>query len=553
MVIDQLGGRASPSATLGTVALALAAIVESSDDAIIGKTLDGIVTSWNPAAERMYGYAAAEMIGRPIARIIPPDRAEELPPIFARLRRGERIDHYETVRLAKDGRRLDVSVSISPIDARGAIVGAAAIARDVTDRTRAEELQRFLAAAGAALVSSLDPEAILASVARLAIPAFADFCSVFAVEPDGQWRWVAGVHADPRKEALLAELATLSRPDPTRPESVAGRALATGHPVLVPAIPPALVEALVPPNPRLRQILRELGDRSSLVVPLVARGQPLGLITFTLAESGRGYGAADLAVAQDLAHRAALAVDNARLHGRLADRERRLQHLVDRLLVAHEEERRRIAYDVHDGLAQVAAGAHQHLQGYAHRHAPRSPAARAELDRALELARRTIREARRIVANLRPTVLDDFGLVAAIRLQVEELRDEGWDIAFDETLGDERLSLAAETALFRAAQEALTNVRKHGGTTRVRVALERRGPRVRLEVRDWGRGFDPDDPRPGIGPGEHVGLAGMRERIALLGGRWEVRSRPAAGTRVRVEVPLGATPAPAEAERARGA
>jgi PAS domain S-box-containing protein len=123
-----------------------AAIVESSDDAIVGEDLDGIITSWNPGAERLYGYPAAEIVGRPSALLIPPERPDELPSIMRRLRRGERIEHYETMRIRKDGTRLDVSVGIAPIrDAQGRIVGAASIARDITDRRRSEqERQRLL-------------------------------------------------------------------------------------------------------------------------------------------------------------------------------------------------------------------------------------------------------------------------------------------------------------------------------------------------------------------------------------------------------------------------
>ncbi len=125
----------------------LAAIVESSDDAIIGKTLDGTITSWNRAAELLYGHTAAEAVGRPISLIIPPDLPDELPSIMERLRRGERVDHYETVRMRKDGARLDVSVSISPIrDDAGSIVGAASIGRDITERKRAERERRDLEA-----------------------------------------------------------------------------------------------------------------------------------------------------------------------------------------------------------------------------------------------------------------------------------------------------------------------------------------------------------------------------------------------------------------------
>ena len=121
----------------------LAAVVESSDDAIITKTLDGVITSWNLGAERLFGYAAAEAIGQPITLIIPPERQAEEPAIQKRLRAGERIDHFETVRASKDGRRLDISLTISPIrDPTGRIIGVSKVARDVTARKQAEEALR---------------------------------------------------------------------------------------------------------------------------------------------------------------------------------------------------------------------------------------------------------------------------------------------------------------------------------------------------------------------------------------------------------------------------
>src|SRR5919197_4062714 len=118
----------------------LAAIVECSDDAIIGKTLDGIVTSWNPAAERLYGYEAREVIGRPIALLVPPDRSDELLTILRSLRSGERVEHLETVRVRKDGRAVAVALSISPVqESGGRIVGAATIPRDITERLCIEQ------------------------------------------------------------------------------------------------------------------------------------------------------------------------------------------------------------------------------------------------------------------------------------------------------------------------------------------------------------------------------------------------------------------------------
>jgi PAS domain S-box-containing protein len=123
----------------------LASIVESSDDAIVSKDLNGIVTSWNKSAERLFGYTAWEMIGSPILTIIPPDRHHEEPDILSRIRRGERVDHYETVRRRKDGRLVDVSITVSPVkDSRGKVVGASKIARDITEAKQAQARQELL-------------------------------------------------------------------------------------------------------------------------------------------------------------------------------------------------------------------------------------------------------------------------------------------------------------------------------------------------------------------------------------------------------------------------
>jgi PAS domain S-box-containing protein len=123
----------------------LAAIVSSSDDAIISKTLDGRITSWNDGAARIFGYGAEEMIGHPITRIIPPELHEEEKEIIRRLAAGERIDHYETVRIAKDGRRIDISLSVSPLcDRLGRVIGASKVARDITERKQAAEMQVLL-------------------------------------------------------------------------------------------------------------------------------------------------------------------------------------------------------------------------------------------------------------------------------------------------------------------------------------------------------------------------------------------------------------------------
>ena len=125
----------------------LAALVSSSDDAIVSKTLDGTISSWNAGATNILGYEADEMIGQPITRIIPPELHEEEKQILARLHRGERIEHYETIRLAKDGRRVDISLTVSPLfNQSGKVVGASKVARDITERKLAEQALRETAA-----------------------------------------------------------------------------------------------------------------------------------------------------------------------------------------------------------------------------------------------------------------------------------------------------------------------------------------------------------------------------------------------------------------------
>src|SRR5262249_48653879 len=137
--------------------LRMAAIVESSDDAIIGQGLDGSIVTWNKGAERLYGYTAREAIGKSPALLAPPDHPDEMPALLARLRPGEQIDHYETVRVRKDGTRVDVSLTISPVrDPDGRIIGASKIARDITARKREAEATRFLAEASKLLAALQD-------------------------------------------------------------------------------------------------------------------------------------------------------------------------------------------------------------------------------------------------------------------------------------------------------------------------------------------------------------------------------------------------------------
>jgi PAS domain S-box-containing protein len=143
----------------GTDLSLLASIVESSDDAIMSKTLDGVITSWNPAAEQMYGYSSGEILGRPVKLLIHPERANEMVDILARIQDGERVEHYETVRITKDGGEIGISLTVSPIyDSAGNVIGASSIARDITERKRAEAASQAASQYARSLIeASLDP------------------------------------------------------------------------------------------------------------------------------------------------------------------------------------------------------------------------------------------------------------------------------------------------------------------------------------------------------------------------------------------------------------
>jgi anti-anti-sigma factor len=289
----------------------LAALVQSSDDAIFSTSLDGAILTWNRGAERLYGYTAAEVIGRPVSMLAPPERLDELSDIMSRLRRGERFEQLETERVKKDGTRIDVSFSIAPVtDSAGWIVGASTIARDISERKRVDRHQRFLVNANAVLASSLDVQDTLDALARLTVPALADWCTIRLVADDGSLGPAAVMHPDSAK-AELARRAV--QRDATRPHPHGPSAARPAQSVVYPDVSAERL-AVVEPDPTLREIIGGRGVRSALTVPLMARGRTLGALAFFSAESARRYDQHDLAFAEQLAHQAALAIDNARLH-----------------------------------------------------------------------------------------------------------------------------------------------------------------------------------------------------------------------------------------------
>jgi len=214
-------------------------------------------------------------------------------------------------------------------------------------------------------------------------------------------------------------------------------------------------------------------------------------------------------------------------------RERALGALVEQVVVAQEEERRRIAYDVHDGVAQLVVSAKQHVDTAADLCSADPERAAAEAAVAADRLAQAIAETRRILAALRPLAVDATGLAAAARRSLDDFaRDTGWSVSLVENLESVRLPPPVEAAAFRILQEALANARRHAGTTRIEVVLAREADRFHLDVRDHGVGLAESAGARGLG------LVSMRERARLVGGSCVVEPAQGGGTRVHAQLPL---------------
>jgi len=289
----------------------LGAVVGIAWDGTAGEAL-GSIDHWNARAEQLFGYRAEEVIGQPISIIVPPERLFELDELVLRLREGTPVERFETMRRRKDGIDVDVSLDISPVRGpTGEIVGASALIYDISEWKRRAETQSFLAEASRLLATTEDHTQSLAEIAALTLLRIADGCTVELVDADGTLNQVAVAHRIPEKVGLRREMRR-RYPADADSRAVPRRVLRTGRSELIPEVTDRLLENTADDAEHLR-LLRELGTRSMIVVPLRVRGRPIGTIMLENGTSSRRFDAADLALAEDLAGRAALAIENSML------------------------------------------------------------------------------------------------------------------------------------------------------------------------------------------------------------------------------------------------
>jgi PAS domain S-box-containing protein len=517
------------------------------DYALLMLDSSGRVASWNQGAERLLGYRAEEILGQHLERLhTPEDRERGAPFRQLNLAAAEGRSEEETWLVRKDGSRFWGTDLLQALhDETGALVGFAKVARDISERKHAEDAQHFLFHASTRLAESLDYEATLSQVVRLAVPFLGDGCTLDVVE-DGQPPWrTAAAHVDPAKARLLSELQRRSPPQaPAR--KLPARVLRSGCSELRAEVVEADL-ATFSQEEEVLEILRALGPRSLMVVPLPGREGIRGTLTFLITDSSRRFSSADLALAEELARRAATALDNAALFWRVQEAVRAR----DEFLSIASHELRTPLTSMHLQMQSLLRTVHQ----------AREAPSRERLESKLEVVDRQERRLAKLVDRL----LDISRLTAGrLELELEEVdlaalvRDVAARFEEDFRRAGSPLHVQAEgpviglwdrMRLEEVVTNLLSNALKYGGGKPVEVSLEARSDRLLLRVRDQGVGIALEDQervferfqrvsdyrQGGLG----LGLWIVRRILEAMGGCIHLESRPGAGATFTVELPRG--------------
>ncbi|MFN2183196.1 MAG: PAS domain S-box protein [Anaerolineae bacterium] len=538
----------------------LASIVESSSEAIVSTTLDGVILSWNPGAEWIFGRSSLETVGRSLALLISAERADLVRDLLHQAAGGKQSEPFEMTVRRRDGRQIDISVTVSPIrDGRDRIGGVAAIISDITTLKQAEramhraneelelavqelsrdlfrvgeelqalaltereerQLAEALTRAGLALSQSLSPEELLETLLdRMAELIPYDSAEVLL--------WQDSTH--------LAVPAIRGHDGWADPRQLSAAAVEVG---VNPIIERLLVEdrsLLIDDTrtfPEWRHPLSAPRTLNWLGVPLAAGDKIIGLCGLSKAEPGF-FTRQHVRLAEALAGQAAVAVEKVSLFDQVCAGRERLKSLARGLVEVQETERCYVARELHDEAGQALSALRIGLR-MLERDARRPESILADVAELRRIVDRVQENLHRLAVDLRPVSLDHLGLVAALRQHLEAVsRKHDLVIRFETLDLDERLPSEMETNLYRAAQEALTNVVRHSQATRVEVLLAQQSDKLRMIIEDNGVGFDSSV----VSNSDRLGLFGIRERMEMLDGTFTIESAAGAGTALLLEVP----------------
>ena len=467
-----------------------AAVVESSEDAIITKNLDATIMSWNTGAQRLFGYTEAEAVGQPITILIPPDLLDEENKILERLRSGDRIEHYETVRITKTGRKVDVSLTICPVkDSNGRVIGFSKIAHDITERKRSEQLLQDTNRALEIQTTLLQSREALLKIFVKHVPA-----AVAMFDRDMRYlevsdRWCADYSVD--KTNLLGRRHYDVFPDiPEQWKEAHRRGLAG--------------ETVRADEDRWDRKGGTSWERWEIRPWQNADGLPGGILIFS----------------EDITRR--------------KEMEEALSDLSRKLIQSQEQERARIGRELHDDVSQRLALLALELQQLQENPSEIRERVQALHKRTGEIAN----DVQALSHELHASKLEYLGVIAGTKSWCKEFGEhQGIEINFKAEIAS-AIPFEIGVTLFRILQEALHNSVKHSGVKRVEVQLSEHPNEIHLTISDKGKGFEIEAARQGKG----LGLASMEERARLVKGMITFDSKPMAGTTIRVCVPLASEP-----------
>jgi PAS domain S-box-containing protein len=536
----------------------LASIIESSDDAIASKTLEGIITSWNPGAQRIFGYTAAEAVGQPMAMLIPPERSTEEPEILARIARGEVTDHFETVRVRKDGRRIDVSVTISPLrDSSGTIIGASKIARDITERNAAEQKLR----------TQLQRLNLLQQITR-AIGERQDTQSIFQVA------------VRTLEEQLPVDLACIALHDPAdHTLRVSSGGLRSGALVMELALTP---QARIPIDsnglskcmqgqlvyePDIREVpfpfpqrLTRGGLASMVIAPLRVESEVFGVLV-TARREPNSFVSSDCEFLLQLSEHVALAAHQAQLRAALQKAYDDLRQTQQAIL---QQERLRALGEMASGIAHDINNAISPVTLYTDALLDHEPNMSERARGYLQTIQRAIEDVGQTVSRMREFYRPRESQLSLAPVQLNTLVTQVIDLTrarWSDMAHQRGVAINVQTDLSPSLppimgaeselREALTNLifnavdaMPAGGSLTLRTRAINEGPasRVCLEVTDTGVGMDEDTRRRCLEPffttkgerGTGLGLAMVYGTVQRHSADIEIESEPGRGTTMRL-------------------